>query len=255
MPDACGRSTVLARTGAVAGAWLRETGTAFLSLSGEVTEPDAFGIYRQDYSLYAEYGLVRAADPRGGCGHDMLTMSKGVVFARLPLGRADRTVKLAVELGAGQVGDDTALRPGLSIGRGITLWDRGGWLNADGRAVLPGGGAMTLESDLTFGLSVTGRSKVILQIQAGQPDTGDAYAKFAPSFVYETKPRHASGDRPDATADGQRSAQALPWSLAHVLSAPETEDMSGGVVYADAQDDLARNRGGQRRWMRSFSGP
>jgi len=175
-------------SGAVAGAWLRETGTAFLSLSGEVTEPDDFGIYRQDYSLYAEYGLAERLTIGVDAGHDMLTMSKGIVFARLPLGRADRTVKLAVELGAGQVGDDTALRPGLSIGRGIELWDWNGWLNADGRAVLAGGGAMTLESDLTFGLSVTDRSKVILQIQAGQPDIGDAYAKFAPSFVYETKP-------------------------------------------------------------------
>lgn len=175
-------------TDAVAGAWLRETGTGFLSLSGEVTEPDAFGIYRQDYSLYAEYGLAERLTLGVDAGHDMLRMSKGVVFARLPLGRADRTVKLAVELGAGQVGDDTALRPGLSIGRGITLWGRGGWLNADGRAVLAGGGAMTLESDLTFGLSVTGRSKVILQLQAGQPDIGDGYATFAPSLVYETRP-------------------------------------------------------------------
>jgi|AntRauTorckE5430_2_1112549.scaffolds.fasta_scaffold04045_2 hypothetical protein len=175
-------------TDAVAGAWLRETGTGFLSLAGEVTEPDAFGIYRQDYSLYAEYGLAERLTLGVDAGHDMLRMSKAVVFARLPLGRADRTVKLAVELGAGQVGDDTALRPGLSIGRGIKLWDRDGWLNADGRAVLAGGGAMTLESDLTFGLSVTEHSRVILQLQAGQPDIGDGYATFAPSLVYETKP-------------------------------------------------------------------
>lgn len=175
-------------TDAVAGAWLREKGTGFLSLSGEVTEPDDFGIYRQYYSLYAEYGLAERLTLGVDAGHDMLRMSKGVVFARLPLGRADRTVKLAVELGAGQVGDDNALRPGLSIGRGIKLWDRDGWLNADGRAVMAGDGAMTLESDLTFGLSVTDRAKVILQLQAGQPDIGDGYAKFAPSLVYETKP-------------------------------------------------------------------
>ncbi len=175
-------------TDARAGAWLRETGEGFLSLSSQVKEPDGYGLYRQDYGLYAEYGLAERLTLGVDAGHDMLRMTNALIFARLPVGRTDRTVRIAAELGAGQVGDDTALRPGLSIGRGIRLWGRGGWLNADGRAVLAGGDAMSLESDLTFGLSVTDRTKIILQLQAGQPETGDAYATFAPSFVYETKP-------------------------------------------------------------------
>lgn len=172
----------------MAGAWLREKGTGFLSLSSQVTEPDEYGFYRVDAGLYAEYGLTERLTLGVDAGHDMLRVSKGLVFLRLPLGRETHKTRLAMEIGAGQVGDDTALRPGLSIGRGIKLWDRYGWLNADGRVVLAGGGAMTLESDLTFGLSITGRSKIILQLQLGQPDIGDAYAKIAPSFVYETKP-------------------------------------------------------------------
>ena len=173
---------------AVAGAWLRDKGTAFVELSGQVTEPDAYGLYGLDAGLYAEYGLAEWLTLGVDAGHDMLRVSKAVVFMRLPLGRETRKTKLAVELGAGQVGDDTALRPGLSIGRGIKLWDRNGWLNADGRVVLGSGGAMTLESDLTFGLSISDRSKIILQLQLGQPDTGTGYAKLAPSFVYETTP-------------------------------------------------------------------
>jgi hypothetical protein len=173
---------------ATAGAWLREKGAVFLSLSGQVKEPDEYGFLRQDYSLYAEYGLADRLTIGVDAGHDMLRMSKAFVFARIPLRRAEHAVKLAAELGAGETDGGTALRPGLSIGRGITLWGLGGWLNADGRAVLAGGGAMTLESDLTFGLSVTDRAKVILQLQLGQPDLGDAYATFAPSFVYETRP-------------------------------------------------------------------
>jgi hypothetical protein len=54
--------------------------------------------------------------------------------------------------------------------------------------VVLAGGTRTLETDLTFGLSVTEHSRVILQLQAGQPDIGDGYATFAPSLVYETKP-------------------------------------------------------------------
>lgn len=173
---------------AVAGAWLREQGTAFVELSGQVTEPDAYGLYKFDAGLYAEYGLAERLTLGIDAGHDMLTISKAIVFIRLPLWDATRDTLLAVELGAGQVDDDTALRPGLSIGRGIQLWDRNGWLNADGRVVLTGGGDMKLESDLTFGLSITDRSKIILQLQLGQPETGTGYAKFAPSFVYETKP-------------------------------------------------------------------
>ena len=83
---------------------------------------------------------------------------------------------------------ENALRPGLSLGRGVEVGKRHGWLAADGRAILFTGGGMTLETDLTFGLSLTKRSKVILQIQAGQPDLGDAYTRFAPSVVFETKP-------------------------------------------------------------------
>jgi hypothetical protein len=115
-------------------------------------------------------------------------MTKAIGFLRWPLGRADRGVKLAFELGAGQVDGENALRPGLSLGRGVAFGKRQGWLAADGRAILFTGGGMTLETDLTFGLSLTKRSKVILQIQAGQPDLGDAYTRFAPSFVVETKP-------------------------------------------------------------------
>ncbi|MGI3210733.1 hypothetical protein ACROSR_06400 [Roseovarius tibetensis] len=171
-----------------AGAWLREKGTAFVELSGQVTEPDEYGFHGLDAGLYAEYGLAERLTLGVDAGHDMLRVSKAVVFLRLPLGRETRKTKLAVELGAGQVGDDTALRPGLSIGRGLRLWDRSGWLNADGRVVLARGGAMTLESDLTAGLSITARAKIILQLQLGQPDTGTGYATLAPSVVYETKP-------------------------------------------------------------------
>lgn len=172
---------------AMAGAWLRETGTAFVELSSQITEPDEYGVYSVDAGVYAEYGVNERLTLGVDAGHDMLRVSKALVFIRLPLGTETRETKLAMEFGMGQVGDETALRPGLSIGRGVQLWDRDGWLNADGRVVLAGG-AKNLETDLTFGLSVTGRAKVIVQLQAGHPEGGDAYAKFAPSFVYETKP-------------------------------------------------------------------
>ena len=172
---------------AMAGAWLRQTGTAFVELSGQVTEPDEYGFYGLDAGLYAEYGVNERLTLGVDAGHDMLRVSKALVFIRLPLGRETRKVKLAMEFAVGQVGEQTALRPGLSVGRGFRLWSRDGWLNADGRVVLAGG-TRTLQTDLTFGLSISDRAKVILQLQAGQPEAGTGYAKFTPSFVYQTKP-------------------------------------------------------------------
>ncbi|HMB13679.1 MAG TPA: hypothetical protein VKN37_06695 [Roseovarius sp.] len=173
---------------ALAGAWPREKGTVFLSLAGQAEGPDEHGIYRQNFTLYAEYGLTDRLTLGVDAGGDALRMTKAIGFLRWPLGRTDRRVKLAFELGAGQVDGENALRPVLSLGRGVEIGKRHGWLAADGRAILFTGGGMSLEADLTFGLSITKRSKVILQIQAGQPDLGDAYTRFAPSFVFETKP-------------------------------------------------------------------
>lgn len=171
---------------AQAGAWPREKGQVFLSFSSQFEERDENGINRQSYGFYAEYGatgrLTLGLDVNG----DVLRMSKVIAFLRWPVGRADRPLKFAIEIGAGQVEEDTALRPGLSVGRGFTLGQRHGWLNADLRAIL--GGVTAFETELTAGLSVTARTKLIVQLQAGAPDQGQDYLRLAPSLVYEMRP-------------------------------------------------------------------
>lgn len=173
---------------ATAGAWPRDKGQVFAVLSGQIEGPDEFGFYRQSGTLYAEYGVTGQLTLGVDLGGDALRMNKAIAFLRWPLGRVDRPLKLAVELGAGQVEEKNALRPGLSLGRGFTLGGRQGWLALDSRAVLFGGRDVALESDITFGLSIRRRTKVILQFQTGRPDAGDPYARFAPSLVYETEP-------------------------------------------------------------------
>lgn len=173
---------------AQAGAWPREKGKTFLANSGQVEGPDGYGFYHPTFALYGEYGLTERLTVGADIGGDGVQMSKVIGFLRWPLGHRDRTVKLAFEIGAGQVGAKNALRPGLSLGRGLSLWDRNGWLALDNRAVVFSADKMALESDFTFGLSSSRKTKVILQVQAGLPAYGDAYARFAPSFVYETKP-------------------------------------------------------------------
>lgn len=171
-----------------AGAWPREKGQVFVVLSGQIEARDATGLYRQHGGLYAEYGATDRLTLGLDLGNDMIRMTKTIGFLRWPLGPPDRPLKVAVELGAGEVEQENALRPGLSLGRGIVLWDRPGWLAFDARAALLGGRDVALESDLTFGLSTGPKVRLILQLQTGRPETGDAYSRLAPAIVYETGP-------------------------------------------------------------------
>lgn len=173
---------------AAAGAWPRDKGQSFLALSGQVDGPDQFGLYRQSFTLYAEYGATERLTLGLDIGGDAQRMTKAIAFARWPIGPAERAMKIAYEIGVGEVEEEAALRPGLSLGRGFTLSGRHGWAAIDGRAVLFGGGQAALESDITIGLSTTPHSKAILQIQTGRPAFGRTYSRFAPSFVHETKP-------------------------------------------------------------------
>lgn len=171
---------------AQAGAWPREKGEVFLSLSSQIEARDENGINRQSHGLYAEYGATARLTLGLDVNGDALRMSKAIAFLRWPLGSAERPLKIAVEIGAGQVEEETALRPGLSLGRGFAIGNRSGWLNADLRASLDGGTAF--ETELTAGLSVTARTKVIVQLQAGTPDRGQDYLRLAPSLVYDMRP-------------------------------------------------------------------
>ncbi|WP_300548342.1 hypothetical protein [Roseovarius sp.] len=173
---------------AQAGAWSRGKGKTFIASSGQIEGPDSYGFYRQTFTLYAEHGLSDRLTAGADLGGDGTRMSKIIGFLRWPLRPEARTVKLAFEMGAGQVQAQNVLRPGLSLGRNLSLWDRNGWLALDGRTILFGGANIALESDFTFGLSTTRKTKLILQVQAAHPVVGDAYARFAPSFIYETRP-------------------------------------------------------------------
>ncbi|MDT8328520.1 MAG: hypothetical protein RQ750_14240 [Roseovarius sp.] len=173
---------------AQAGAWPREKGKTFLTNSGQVEGPDEYGFYKPTFGIYGEYGLTERLTAGADIGGDGVQMSKVIGFLRWPLRDPARKTKLALEFGLGQVEEENALRPGLSLGRGFSLWDRNGWVALDNRAVVFSGGNIALESDFTFGLSSSPKTKIILQVQTGQPANGEAYGRFAPSFVYETKP-------------------------------------------------------------------
>lgn len=176
---------------AQAGAWPREKGKTFLSFSTQIEGPNEFGLYDTFATVYGEYGLTEKLTLGIDLGGSAVEMTKAIAFARLPIGHDTRETKLAIELGIGQVGGNTALRPGLSIGRGLTLGDRHGWATIDTRFVLfKGRSGHLLESDATLGLNATDKIKLIVQLQTGAPKGDPLYMRLAPSVVIEKKPGH-----------------------------------------------------------------
>ncbi|MEM7075090.1 MAG: hypothetical protein AAGA28_15840 [Pseudomonadota bacterium] len=179
---------LLAQPG-LAGPWPRDEGTQFLSLSIEA-DRDAVSDQGQGVfgGLYYERGLRNALTFGLDLGSETTEDPKAIAFLRWPVGRRDGRSRLAVEVGAGLYDGKGAVRPGLSWGRGIMRGQIPGWLSVDSRLVLQSGLDGLLETDVTFGLKPTDHTMVILQLQTGQPGTGDFYAKIAPSWVYQYRP-------------------------------------------------------------------
>lgn len=174
----------LAAPQASAGAWPRAEGTTFLSFSAEFGPESGAAPYS---AVYAEYGLTERLTLGLDAGVSGDSLDKGVLFARVPLGRAQGGTKLAVELGLGVTGEMAVLRPGLMAGRGLTMGDMSGWIALDTLAVI-GKSDTALSTDLTLGVNLSTRLKLILQLQSGHRMTEMDYLKFAPSVVYERKP-------------------------------------------------------------------
>jgi len=172
-----------------AGAWMRDQGHVFLSYSAVYEETG-----RLDGSVYAEYGFrprltfglkvdIDMTDGRTGDG-------TAFVFARRPIGRVDRPGKLAYEIGLGSTfGDssDALIRTGLSYGRGITLWDKNGWLAIDSAIEWDlSGGPETSKLDTTLGLALNDRFKVMMQVFVSHTGSSTS-TTLAPSVIWQPK--------------------------------------------------------------------
>ena len=172
---------------ATGGAWLREKGTGFLSYSGVYNEDG-----RLDGAVYLEYGFRPKLTLGAKVDIDMTDGRTGdgtvFVFGRKPLRTGERRYKLAYEVGIGSTfGDDAEmlLRTGLSYGRGITLWDKNGWLAIDSAVEWAmQDGTDTTKLDATFGLTLNDRFKVMMQAFVSHTDTSTT-TTLAPSVIWQ----------------------------------------------------------------------
>ena len=107
-------------TAASAGPWPRAEGEGFLSFSLDI---DAEELDDNFVSFYLEYGLGRGRTlviDRQESGDQI---GKTFALLRFPLGKPDRQLKLAYDVGLGAVDDHVAFRTGFSIGRGWAIGD------------------------------------------------------------------------------------------------------------------------------------
>jgi hypothetical protein len=171
---------VLLAPRATAGAWPLPAGEGHLSVSVEGDRGDGTGAYS---TLYLEHGLAGGRTAGLDLGLSEAEVDKAVAFLRWH-GGADDGTRLAYELGAGKVDDHAALRPGLSLGRGVAFGERTGWVALDTRAVLFDDMALRLEADLTVGGDAGTGDKWLVQVQMAAPSDAAPYVKLAPGYAF-----------------------------------------------------------------------
>ena len=178
---------LMAATPAMPGAWLREDGRGFLSVSGILRRTAAGS--EQETGLYGEYGLGARLtvgfdlnDRSGVAGHTL-------IFARLPLiARTGRT-RLAFEIAAGahhwQSSWHKMTRATLSLGRAFQAgpgYD--GWLNIDAAYERRYGFSRpAYKLDLTAGLSSGPLLRPLLQIETTHVPGQGRYWSVTPAVL------------------------------------------------------------------------
>lgn len=171
----------------LAGAWPREKGSGFASVTVRLGWPqeleqwastDPTSEYR---TAYFEYGLTDQLTIGFDFGNSVSGDTKAIAFLQYPLRDQDTGPKLAVQLGFGAISDERVLRPGLAVGWGLQK----GWFSIEGfMEMRPETGTSDFKTDVTWGRNLTKGRKLILQLQTGAQYGDPAFARIAPSVVF-----------------------------------------------------------------------
>lgn len=178
-----------------AGAWMREKGTGFYSITTKMT-----ATLETIQSGFLEYGMTDRLT--FGASVDM-TMQNGYavkgtghVFMRKPLGWTYGKGIWAWELGLGARITETARIPiaktSLHYGRGIKMLKKSGWLTLDSGIEWDlGANDHIFKFDATVGLNISPRSKAMLQVFSNFTQY-DATFTLAPSYIFSPRDKKIS---------------------------------------------------------------
>ena len=176
---------LMASTSVEAGAWLREKGSGFFSVSGTIRSfSDRMG---QENGLYLEYGLT----PRLTAGIDInqgdSNSGHGAVFVRFPLGKVQGQNRFAVEFAVGAHYQGLTVAPmhkvTLAYGRSLETPLGPGWLAIDLAAEQRRGNpGTTAKLDATLGFSGEKKLQPMLQLETSRAPSGALNWAVTPSL-------------------------------------------------------------------------
>ena len=188
---------------ATAGAWPREAGTGFASLTRWQAQDSA-----ESYTaLFLEYGVLPRLTLGLDAGRSVSGQTKAVVFARVPFGRLMGGLA-AAELGWGEIAGRPVLRPGLSLGYSVARAPWQGWLAVDTLIELDmETRQMDVKADITLGLTPQRHGAppsdwtLMLQVQTGLVAVQDSlyllqtegtvpepsFLRIVPSITYQLR--------------------------------------------------------------------
>lgn len=173
--------------GAHAGAWMKEPGRGFFSISGEFSQYQDFtgdtsihGIY----SSFLEYGLTEDLT----IGYDATWSefaNKAILYGRVPIRQEEGKMRYAFEFGTGVVNSNPGGYLGLMVGKGVKLGQRYGWFSLENRAtwdLAEGDGYYKI--DATLGLTLKNENKILGQLQNEYSDDYGVISKATVSYVF-----------------------------------------------------------------------
>lgn len=188
-----------------AGAWPREAGKGFASLSiwQGAGGTDSYT------ALFAEYGLLPRITLGLDAGRSVSGQTKTVAFLRAPFGQSFGWL-IAAEIGLGEIAGQPVLRPGLSFGRNITARHGTGWIAVDTLLEVDlATQGVDIKTDITLGFTPGWAGArpadwtLMLQLQTGLVEVQDSllllrtegiaprasFLRIAPSATYRLNDR------------------------------------------------------------------
>jgi hypothetical protein len=176
----------LAAGPAQAGAWPRGKGKHFASAALRFHSGTGAD-WTKSLTYYHEYGLSDQINIGVDFGGAISGFDKLIFFASVPL-PAMFGVNISSELGVGVVAGEAVVRPGFSLGRGLSK--PSGWVTLEGAAeYFSQSDAVDWKLDSTFGLTLSDRAKTYVQLQTGHQHGDLPFARIAGSFAWQLKPR------------------------------------------------------------------
>ncbi|MDQ2093490.1 hypothetical protein [Rhodalgimonas zhirmunskyi] len=173
---------------ATAGPWPREKGHGFLASATQVDAAAFEGPYGVYSTVYLEYGLGRNWTVGMDIGHGISGKHKLIAFLRHPVFQGESGLIAALEIGGGTVAGEPTIRPGFSLGKGLSFTNgRSGWLSLETYGELRLVSRRTdFKADATFGVTHSDRFKTIWQLQGGVSSGDPSFLRLAPSVVVRT---------------------------------------------------------------------